>query len=81
MWIHARKEPKKQWLQLCYCITKGEIDMVIKDWEGDWKIPRHTYKDNERGEREGKNTSSGSPSAHEMKDGPEKNKEDEQRDR
>jgi hypothetical protein len=24
---------------LCYCIIEGDINMVIKDWEDDWKIP------------------------------------------
>jgi hypothetical protein len=38
MWIQAWKDPNKQWLQMRYCITKGEIDMVIKDWEDEWKI-------------------------------------------
>jgi hypothetical protein len=38
MWIQVKKDPNKQWLQLCYCITKGDIEMVIKDWEDDWRI-------------------------------------------
>jgi hypothetical protein len=33
------KDPNKQWLQMRYCITEGDIDMVIKDWEDEWKIP------------------------------------------
>jgi hypothetical protein len=39
MWIQARKDPDKKWLQMRYCITEGDIDMVIKDWEDEWKIP------------------------------------------
>jgi hypothetical protein len=39
MWIHAQKDPGKQWLQMHYCITEGNIDMVIKEWEDEWKIP------------------------------------------
>ena len=35
MWIQARKDPTKQWLQFRYCITEGNIAMVIKDWEED----------------------------------------------
>jgi hypothetical protein len=42
MWIQAHKDPNKQWLQLQYCITEGDIDMVIKYWEDDWKIPSLT---------------------------------------
>jgi len=32
------KDPNKKWLQLRYCITKGDIEMAIKDWEDDWRI-------------------------------------------
>jgi hypothetical protein len=39
MWIQVWKDPNKQWLQLHYYIMKGDIDMVIGDWEDDWKIP------------------------------------------
>jgi hypothetical protein len=39
MWIQAWKDPNKQWLQLRYCIMEGDIEMVIRDWEDDWKIP------------------------------------------
>jgi hypothetical protein len=39
MWIQAWKDPNKQWLQLRYCITEGDIEMAIKDWEDDWRIP------------------------------------------
>jgi hypothetical protein len=38
MWIQAQKDPNKKWLQMCYYITEGDIDMVIKDWEDEWKI-------------------------------------------
>jgi hypothetical protein len=36
--------------------------------------PRHTCKDSKRGDREGRNTDSGSPNAEEMKDGTYQNK-------
>jgi hypothetical protein len=38
MWIHVRKDPNKQWLQMRYCITKGDIDMVISEWDDEWRI-------------------------------------------
>jgi hypothetical protein len=38
MWIQAQKDPNKQWLQMRYCITEDDIDMVIKEWEDEWKI-------------------------------------------
>jgi hypothetical protein len=39
MWIQARKDPDKQWLQLGYYIMEGDIQMAIKDWEDKWRIP------------------------------------------
>jgi hypothetical protein len=39
IWIQARKHPNNQWLQLCYCIKQEDIEMTIKDWEDDWRIP------------------------------------------
>jgi hypothetical protein len=34
----CRRISDKQWLQMRYCITEGDIDMVIKDWEDEWRI-------------------------------------------
>jgi hypothetical protein len=44
MWIQVRKDPDKQWLQMHYCITEGDIDLVIKDWEDEWRIPAITQE-------------------------------------
>jgi hypothetical protein len=38
MWIQARKDPDKWWLQMCYCIIEGDIDMVISEWDDEWNI-------------------------------------------
>jgi hypothetical protein len=27
-----------------YCITKGDIDIVVKDWEDEWRIPSLTQE-------------------------------------
>jgi hypothetical protein len=37
MWIQARKDPDKQWLKMRYCITEGDIDMIINEWDNEWK--------------------------------------------
>jgi hypothetical protein len=42
MWIQPRQDPDKQWLQMCYCITEGDIDMVINEWPDEWRIPTIT---------------------------------------
>jgi hypothetical protein len=39
MWIQAWKDPKNQWIQLHYCIKEDDIEMAIKDWNDDWRIP------------------------------------------
>jgi hypothetical protein len=39
MWIQAWKDPDNQWLQLRYCIKEADIEMAIKDWDDDWRIP------------------------------------------
>jgi hypothetical protein len=39
MWIQPRQDPDKQWLQMRYCITEGDIDMIISEWPDEWRIP------------------------------------------
>jgi hypothetical protein len=39
MWIQPRQDPDKQWLPMRYCITEGDIDMVINEWPDAWRIP------------------------------------------
>ena len=44
MWIQARQDLDKQWLQMCYYITEGDIDMVISEWPDEWRIPAITQE-------------------------------------
>jgi hypothetical protein len=39
MWIQACRDPGKEWLQLRYCIMKEDIEMAMRDWTDNWKIP------------------------------------------
>jgi hypothetical protein len=39
MWIQACKDPRKEWLQLRYCITEEDVEMTMRDWHDDWRIP------------------------------------------
>jgi hypothetical protein len=39
MWIQAHKYLDNQWLQLRYWIKEVDIEMAIKDWEDDWRVP------------------------------------------
>jgi hypothetical protein len=39
MWIQAARDPKKAWLEMQYCITKEEVDWIVKDWPAQWKMP------------------------------------------
>jgi hypothetical protein len=29
----------KEWLQLRYCVTEEDIEMAMRDWHDDWRIP------------------------------------------
>jgi hypothetical protein len=48
MWIQVWKDLDKQWLQMFYYIREGDIDMVIKYWEDEWKIKVLTQELSER---------------------------------
>jgi hypothetical protein len=39
MWIQARRDLGKEWLQLRYCVTEDDIEMAMRDWHDDWRIP------------------------------------------
>jgi hypothetical protein len=32
MWIQTARDPKKAWLEMQYCITKEEVDWIVKEW-------------------------------------------------
>jgi hypothetical protein len=36
VWIQATRDPKKVWLNMKYCVTRGEVDSIIKDWPAQW---------------------------------------------
>jgi hypothetical protein len=38
MWIQARRDMGKEWLQLRYCVTKEDVEMAMRDWHDDWRI-------------------------------------------
>jgi len=37
MWIQAARDPKKEWLEMQYCVTREEIDWIVKEWSAQWK--------------------------------------------
>jgi hypothetical protein len=39
VWIQERKDPENEWLQLRYYVKEEDIEMTIKDWHDDWRIP------------------------------------------
>jgi hypothetical protein len=39
VWIQECKDPENEWLQLRYCVKEEDIEMAIKDWHDDWRIP------------------------------------------
>jgi hypothetical protein len=38
MWIQAKRDPKKELLQLRYCVTGEEVQWAMKDWPDEWKV-------------------------------------------
>jgi hypothetical protein len=39
VWIQVVRGPKKAWLEMQYCVTREEVDWIIKDWHAQWKLP------------------------------------------
>jgi hypothetical protein len=39
MYIKSRKDPRKEWVQTKYNVTKEDIQLVMQDWEPNWKVP------------------------------------------
>ena len=38
MRIKATRDPKKEWLEMKYCVTREHIDWIIKHWPTKWKM-------------------------------------------
>ena len=36
--IQARWDPNKQWLPLPYNITTDDLDAIVQEWLGDWRV-------------------------------------------
>jgi hypothetical protein len=39
MWLQAKKDPTKEWLQLKYCVMMQDIHMEVQEWPEEWKVP------------------------------------------
>jgi hypothetical protein len=39
MWLQAKKDPAKEWLQLKYCMMMQDIHMEVQEWHEEWKVP------------------------------------------
>jgi hypothetical protein len=39
MWIQAHRDPHKEWLQPRYCVNEDDIEMAMRDWHDDWRVP------------------------------------------
>jgi hypothetical protein len=39
MWLQAKKDPTKEWLQLKYYVTMKDIHMEVQEWPQEWKVP------------------------------------------
>jgi hypothetical protein len=39
MWLQAKRDPAKEWLQLKYCVTMQDIQMEVQEWPEEWRVP------------------------------------------
>jgi hypothetical protein len=39
MYIKAKKDPREEWVQMKYKIAEEDIQLIMQDWEPDWKVP------------------------------------------
>jgi hypothetical protein len=39
MWIQAKRDPTKEWLQLRHYVTGEEVKWAMKDCNEEWKVP------------------------------------------
>jgi hypothetical protein len=39
MWLQEKRDPTKEWLQLSYCVMMQDIQMEVKEWPEEWKVP------------------------------------------
>jgi hypothetical protein len=44
MWIKGKRNPKKNWLHMRFCVTKKEVQWVMKDLLEEWKVPVESKK-------------------------------------
>jgi hypothetical protein len=68
MWIQATRDLKKKWLEMQYCVSREEVDWIIKDWPMQWKVlaTKKTTKPKEKIEA-GPSTKTSSPTANTRK--------------
>jgi hypothetical protein len=39
IYIQAKKDPREEWVQKKYKITKEDIHLIMQDWDPYWKVP------------------------------------------
>jgi hypothetical protein len=39
IWIQARSDPKKKWIEMRYYTTREEVEWIVIDYPMQWKIP------------------------------------------
>jgi hypothetical protein len=40
LWMQAKCDKTKEWIQLNYCITQEEIEREVQEWPEEWKVPQ-----------------------------------------
>jgi hypothetical protein len=39
IYVQEKKDPREEWVQMKYKITKEDIQLIMQDWDLDWKVP------------------------------------------
>jgi hypothetical protein len=40
LWMQAKGDKAKEWLQLNYCVMQEEIQREVQEWPEEWKVPK-----------------------------------------
>jgi hypothetical protein len=70
MYVQAKKDPMRQWFPTSYRLTTEDVNLIVNDWEEDWKIPtektgqseeeeEQDKSDEEQGDEQGKDQTNG----------------------
>jgi len=55
MYVHARKDPVRQWLPTSYRLTTEDVSLIVNECEEEWKRPTEKTRQSKEEEEQDKN--------------------------